>query len=95
MKTEADEKASCSSKKGSDVDLSSSFDIDYDPAYSYQEQRTIIHRIDRRLVVALGLLYCMSQIDRGNMDNASVAGSEQQKDLAAVHISADPVSKKV
>lgn len=75
MKAEADEKNSGSSNKGSDGETRSSIDIDNDPIYSYKEQRAIIHRIDRRLVVTLGLIYCMSQIDRGNLGNASIAGS--------------------
>ena len=45
-----------------------------DPVYSYEEQRAIVHRIDRRLVVTCGLLYCVSLIDRGNLGNASIAG---------------------
>ncbi|KAI4185723.1 MAG: hypothetical protein L6R41_003949 [Letrouitia leprolyta] len=49
-------------------------DIDNDPVYSYQEQRAIIHRVDRRLVVTCGLLYCFSLIDRGNLGAASIAG---------------------
>ena len=74
MKTEADEKAGDSSINGSDGDVSSRPGIDDDPVYSHKEQRAIIHRIDRRLVVTLGLLYCMSQLDRANLGNASVAG---------------------
>ena len=49
--------------------------LDDDPLYSYKEQRAIIHRIDRRLVVTCGLIYCFSLIDRGNLGNASIAGS--------------------
>lgn len=48
--------------------------VDEDEEFSYAEQRKIIHRIDRRLVVILGLMYCVSLIDRGNMPNAAVAG---------------------
>lgn len=45
-------------------------DTDEDEEFSYAEQRSIVHRIDRRLVVILGLMYCVSLIDRGNMPNA-------------------------
>lgn len=45
---------------------------DEDEEFSYAEQRKIIHRIDRRLVVILGLMYCVSLIDRGNLPNAAV-----------------------
>ena len=79
MYPEADEKGTGSSdmkNSGSvdDVSLSSASDIDKDDVYSLQEQRAIIHRIDRRLVTACGLIYCFSLIDRGNLGNASIAG---------------------
>ena len=48
--------------------------LDTDPVYSYREQRKIIHRIDRRLVITCGIIYCFSLIDRGNLGNASIAG---------------------
>ncbi len=75
MKTEADEKASCSSKKGGDA--SSSFDIDHILSTCAKSYHT--HRIDQSLVVTLGLLYCMSQIDRGSLGNAPIAGSGNRK----------------
>lgn len=59
---------------------------DEDEEFTYEEQRKIVHRIDRRLVVILGkmgsclccaaadrrigFMYCVSLIDRGNMPNA-------------------------
>ena len=49
--------------------------IDDDPVYSLKEQRAIIHRVDRRLVVTCGIIYCFSLIDRGNLGAASIAGS--------------------
>ena len=77
MYTEADEKAGGDIKNSDSVDdvsLSSASDIDKDDVYSYKEQRAIIHRIDRRLVIACGVIYCFSLIDRGNLGNASIAG---------------------
>lgn len=47
---------------------------DEDEEFSYAEQRKIVHRIDRRLLVITGLMYCVSLIDRGNMPNAAIAG---------------------
>jgi hypothetical protein len=38
------------------------------------EQRKIVHRVDRRLVVTLGFLYCVSLMDRTNLSNANIAG---------------------
>lgn len=43
-------------------------------AFTPQEQRAIVRRIDRRLVVTLGCLYCISLLDRTNLGAASVAG---------------------
>lgn len=48
--------------------------VDYDEEYSYEEQRKIIHRIDRRLVTMTGLAYCISLMDRTNLSMAAVAG---------------------
>jgi len=42
--------------------------------FSEREQRKIIHRIDRRLVVTVGVLYCVSLMDRTNLGAASIAG---------------------
>lgn len=39
-----------------------------------EEQRSIIWRIDRRLVLTLGFLYMISLMDRTNLGSASVAG---------------------
>jgi len=43
-------------------------------AFSPAEQRKIIGRIDRRLVLTLGFLYCVSLMDRTNLGIAVVAG---------------------
>ncbi|KKA29413.1 hypothetical protein TD95_004605, partial [Thielaviopsis punctulata] len=43
-------------------------------AFSPAEQRRIIHRIDRRLVVIVGVMYCISLMDRTNMSAAAIAG---------------------
>lgn len=43
-------------------------------AFSEAEQKAIIRRIDMRLVVTLGCLYCISLLDRTNLGAASVAG---------------------
>ncbi|KAJ5995538.1 phthalate transporter [Penicillium waksmanii] len=46
---------------------------------SASEQKRLIRRIDIRLVITLGFLYCISLLDRTNMGATSVAG--MQKDL--------------
>jgi hypothetical protein len=50
--------------------------VDYDEEYTYEEQRKIIHRVDRRLVTMTGLAYCVSLMDRTNLSMAAVAGYE-------------------
>ncbi|RDW59665.1 MFS general substrate transporter-30 [Coleophoma cylindrospora] len=48
--------------------------------FSPQEQKQIIRRVDRRLVPVLGLLYCVSLVDRTNLGAANIAG--MAKDLS-------------
>ena len=43
-------------------------------AFTPQEQKAIVRRVDIRLVVTLGCLYCISLLDRTNLGAASVAG---------------------
>lgn len=42
--------------------------------FTSQERKRLIRRIDLRLVVTLGCLYCISLLDRTNLGAASVAG---------------------
>lgn len=51
-----------------------SYDNDYESEFTPQEQKKIIHRIDRRLVVTVGVLYCISLMDRTNLSAAAIAG---------------------
>ncbi|KAL4895274.1 major facilitator superfamily domain-containing protein [Aspergillus ambiguus] len=48
--------------------------IDDDEEYSYEEQRKIIHRVDRRLILICGLAYCISLMDRTNVSVAAIVG---------------------
>jgi hypothetical protein len=41
--------------------------------FTLKEQRKIIHRVDRRLVTWLGVLYSIALIDRINLPNANIA----------------------
>ncbi|KAL2163455.1 hypothetical protein VTH06DRAFT_5513 [Thermothelomyces fergusii] len=45
-----------------------------DFGFSPAEQRKIIHRIDRRLVLTVGAMYCISLMDRTNLGAANIAG---------------------
>jgi hypothetical protein len=43
-------------------------------AFTPQEQKKIIRRVDMRLVTTLGALYCASLMDRTNLGAANIAG---------------------
>lgn len=55
-------------ERSPDSDLKNEGQFDFSPA----EQRNIIRRIDRRLVVTVGVMYCVSLMDRTNLANACV-----------------------
>lgn len=43
-------------------------------AFTPEQQKKIIRRVDRRLVLTLGFMYCVSLMDRTNLGIADVAG---------------------
>jgi hypothetical protein len=43
--------------------------------FSRAEEKSIIHRVDRRLVITVGFMYCISLMDRTNLSAANIAGS--------------------
>lgn len=47
----------------------------FETEFTPQEQKKIIHRVDRRLVLTVGILYCISLMDRTNLSAAAIAGS--------------------
>lgn len=49
-------------------------DIEDDEEYTVKEQRKIVHKIDRRLLIILGCMQAVSFLDRANMSNANIAG---------------------
>jgi DNA replication initiation complex subunit (GINS family) len=55
-------------------DINGSAQDDYECEFTPAEQRKIIHRVDRRLVVTVGVLYCISLMDRTNLSAAAIAG---------------------
>ena len=58
------------------ADIEKELEIEHDPneQISYHEGRKIIHKIDRRLITALGLMFAVSLMDRTNLGNANIAG---------------------
>lgn len=51
-----------------------------DPCHWFtpEEGRKIKHKIDRRLVLVLGAMYCVSLMDRTNLSNAAIAGMRDE-----------------
>ncbi|KAF2726131.1 MFS general substrate transporter, partial [Polychaeton citri CBS 116435] len=49
--------------------------------FSPAEQKSIIHRIDRRLVVTVGFMYCISLMDRTNLSAAAIAGMNVELEM--------------
>jgi len=51
-----------------------STDVDFESEWSPAETKRLIRRIDRRLVLTVGILYCISLMDRTNLSAANIAG---------------------
>jgi len=54
-------------------------------AFTLKEQRAIVWKIDRRLVLTLGFLYMISLVDRTNLGAASVAGMQKELNMNATN----------
>merc|ERR1712070_1240464 len=62
-------------------------ELDIDPVYSYKEQRAIIRRVDRRLIVTAGIIYMNSLMDRSNLPNAGIAGMNADLEMVGTRYS--------
>ncbi|GME27189.1 High-affinity nicotinic acid transporter [Neofusicoccum parvum] len=51
--------------------------------YTPDEERAVLKRLDRRLVLFMGLLYMLSFLDRSNIGNAKVAGMSRDLNLSS------------
>ncbi|CAN8104781.1 unnamed protein product [Discula destructiva] len=51
---------------------------DQDHGFSLEEQKRIMWRLDRRLVPVLGVMYCVSLMDRTNLGAANIAGMSKE-----------------
>jgi hypothetical protein len=54
---------------------------DKDFGFTQAEQRGIIRRVDRRLVITVGIMYCVCLMDRTNMSAANIAGMGEELNL--------------
>src|SRR5688572_29603556 len=61
--------------------LSGEHSEDVSHGFTEKEQRAIVRRIDRRLVVTVGAMYCVSLMDRTNMSAANIAGMSVELEL--------------
>jgi hypothetical protein len=64
-------------EKASSSDIDNELTEENDPRitrFTHAEQRKIIHKVDRRLVITVGALYCISLMDRTNLSAANIAG---------------------
>ena len=51
--------------------------------YTDTEERTVLRKFDRRLILFLGLLYLLSFLDRSNIGNARIAGMDSSLGLSS------------
>jgi MFS family permease len=51
-------------------------------AYTAEEEKAVIRKFDRKLVMFLGFLYMLSFLDRSNIGNARIAGLETDLNLS-------------
>lgn len=49
-----------------------------DHGFTLEEEKRIMWRLDRRLVPVLGLMYCVSLMDRTNLGAANIAGMSKE-----------------
>jgi hypothetical protein len=52
-----------------------------DFGFSLAEQRRITRQVDRRLVLTVGAMYCVSLMDRTNLGAANIAGMAKDLEL--------------
>lgn len=62
----------------SDLKTTSSDDNEMQTEFSPAEQKKILRRIDKRLIITVGAMYMVSLMDRTNLSNASIAGMRQE-----------------
>jgi hypothetical protein len=49
-------------------------DADFYNGFSEERRRHVVHKVDRRLVPILAILYLISHLDRANIGNAKIEG---------------------
>ncbi|KAF2794141.1 phthalate transporter-like protein [Melanomma pulvis-pyrius CBS 109.77] len=58
-----------------------STEAEFESDFSPEETKKLIGRIDRRLVLTVGVLYCISLMDRTNLSSAAIAGMTKELKL--------------
>lgn len=72
--TDVEKDVPVSEKFENSTNYDTGIDDDRIAAFTAKEQKAIFRRVDIRLVITLGCLYCISLLDRTNLGAASVAG---------------------
>ncbi len=76
-RSSGDDKADLPSPKLEHIEGEGTHLVDPDEfGFSEKEQRAIVRRIDYRLIITVGLMYCISLMDRINMSFARIAGMD-------------------
>ncbi|KAF2631141.1 MFS transporter-like protein [Macroventuria anomochaeta] len=73
---------------GDDKDQHNARRLSFDSVQSYElytpdEDKTVLRKLDRRLVGFMALLYCLSFLDRTNIGNARIAGMQEDLKLSS------------
>jgi hypothetical protein len=74
----------------SDLKAVSSDDNELQTEFSPAEQKRILRRIDKRLVITIGFMYCVSLMDRTNLSNAAIAGMRTELEMVPTAANPNP-----
>lgn len=74
-------------KHGGAISHDSDSEFDILKEFTPTEIKKVIHRIDRRLVTTVGLMYCISLMDRTNLSAAAIAGMNADLNLVGMKYS--------
>lgn len=59
----------------------SKYEVSEEEEITPAQGRKIIHKLDRRLISATGLMFAISLMDRTNLGNANIAGMAKELEL--------------
>jgi hypothetical protein len=59
-------------------------DADFYTSYPAEKRKTLVRKVDVRLVPMLAILYLISHLDRSNIGNAKIEGLEEDLHLTGI-----------